>query len=486
MSHSQGFESRKTLLLGIALIILSGIVAGAILPLTNALAGYQDGDGILTSLISTQKLTWYFWGQDRLLNFIPALASPFSDVETNLRIQVFLRSFFAYLAPLGILIFLNRSPRFLIVAIAITNIIIISCLSRYGQFNFYVQHNTFGTSMVLFALAFALTYSTLPKAIIAVAALVICSVAYATNYALLTYSVPVITILGLLRWSDRNRYITFLAVNCLAILIARYHSKMFGEPSTSFGLAISFQGIIESLHIIRQNLNLVVFLVYVGITLFFYNVSTEKKLLELSALVCVGLGIIVLLANTLWLEMNAYNIRYFLTSELIIASVMGFVITRVLVLGNYKFVLAIPAVGLIACVFVSLGNFTHTYKELVGAPWRANSLAVAELAVDEKAQIITGGFWDVWPVVYDVKGLQPKQPVFGAAYRGGILRDEFLSSTKDKEDVVALCFYATADLCSKEISDNFKLSEGHQLLVKHVDPVTAGDKPLLRMVVEIN
>ena len=106
MSNPEGIESRKTLLLGIALIILSGIVAGAILPLTHALAGYQDGDGILTSLISTQKLTWYVWGQDRLLNFIPALASPFSDVETNLRVQVFLRSFFAYLAPLGILVFL--------------------------------------------------------------------------------------------------------------------------------------------------------------------------------------------------------------------------------------------------------------------------------------------------------------------------------------------------------------------------------------------
>jgi len=50
-------DNRSQLLLGVLLIILSGIVAGAVLPLTQALAGFQDGDGILTSLISTQKLT---------------------------------------------------------------------------------------------------------------------------------------------------------------------------------------------------------------------------------------------------------------------------------------------------------------------------------------------------------------------------------------------------------------------------------------------
>lgn len=202
-------DDRRKFLLGVLIIILSGVIAGAILPLTQALAGFQDGDGILTSLMSTQKLTWYFWGQDRLLNFIPALASPFTDVETNLRVQVFFRSMFAYLSPLGILIFFNRSPKFLLVAIAITNIILLACLSQYAQFNFYVQHNTFGTSLVMLASAYALTYSGLPKAAIAVIALFVCSVAYATNYALLTYAIPVIFLLGVLRWPAWKRYLSF-------------------------------------------------------------------------------------------------------------------------------------------------------------------------------------------------------------------------------------------------------------------------------------
>jgi hypothetical protein len=486
MMGAHVMDSRKALLLGVALIILSGIVAGAILPLTQSLAGFQDGDGILTSLISTQRLTWYFWGQDRLLNFIPALASPFSDVESNLRAQVFLRSFFAYLSPLGILIFFNRSPKFLVIAIAITNVIIISCLSQYAQFNFYVQHNTFGTSMVLLAWAYALTYSSLPKVAIGAAVLLTCSIAYATNYALLTYSIPAIALLGVLRWTDKTRYIFFFALNCAAVLIARYHSKVFGVASTEFGLNISLQGVVESLRVIYQNLNLMFLLLFLAVSLVCYKIAPEKKFLQLSAVFCVGAGIIVLLANTLWVQMNLYNVRYFLTSELIIASVLGLIITRALMLGQYQYVLAAPAVGLWCCVFSSLGGFTPTYKELVNVAWRADASAVAKLAYVEKAQIITGGFWDVWPAVYDTKQLQRTLPVFGAAFRGAVMKDDFLAATKGKGDITALCFLDTPELCANEIVGNFQVQGDNHLVVKSSEPVTAGSKKLLKMVVEVN
>nr|WP_239646755.1 hypothetical protein [Pseudomonas syringae] len=479
-------DDRRKLLLGVLLIILSGGIAGAVLPLTQALAGFQDGDGILTSLISTQKLTWYFWGQDRLLNFIPALASPFTDVDTNLRVQIFFRSMFAYLSPLGILIFFNRSPKFLLVAIAVTNIIVLACLSQYGKFNFYVQHNTFGTSLVLLAFAYGLTYSQLPKAAIAVVALLVCSVAYATNYALLTYAIPVIFLLGVLRWPEWKRYFFFFAINCLAILVARYHSQTFGVASTTFGMLISFQGIIESLHIIYENLNLAAFLLFLAIAAVSYQIAVEKKFLELSAVVCVGLGIVVLLANTLWLQMNLYNIRYFLTSELIIASILGFVITRTLMLGKYKYALIIPGLGLIYCVFVSLGGFNATYNELVAAPWRSNSEAVAKLAVEEKAEVITGGFWEVWPAVFETKHLERTLPVYGAAFRGGVLGEDFLETTKGKGEFTALCFFDTTELCVNEIVGNFGVTGENHLIVKSVEPAIAGEKKLLKMVLEVD
>ncbi|MCF5028156.1 hypothetical protein [Pseudomonas syringae] len=479
-------DERRKLLLGVLLIVMSGVIAGAIFPLTQALAGFQDGDGILTSLMSTQKLTWYFWGQDRLLNFIPALASPFTDVETNLRVQVFFRSLFAYLSPLGILIFFNRSPKFLLVAIAITNVILLACLSQYAHFNFYVQHNTFGTSLVMLAFAYALTYSKLPKPVIAAIALFVCSVAYATNYALLTYAIPAIFLLGVLRWPSWKRYLSFFVINCLAVLIARYHSQTYGVAPTELGLLISLQAVIDALHVIYQNLKLGAFLLFLAITFVCYQISAEKKFLELSGVLCVAFAIVVLLANTLWVQMNLHNIRYFLTSELIIASVFGFVITRTLMLGRYKYALLIPGLALVYCVFFPLGGFTATYKELVGAPWRSNSSAVANVAVKEKAEVIAGAFWDVWPAVFETKHLQPDLPVYGAAFRGGVLRDDFLATTKGKGEFTALCFFDTTELCVNEIVGNFGVTGDNQLVVKKAEPIVVGEKKLLKMVLEVN
>jgi len=109
--EAAGIPSPKTLLHNrrdVAFLIAVAILAGLTFPLTTILAGTQNADGVITALISTQKLTWYFWGQDRFLNFIPALAMPIVDVEWNLRFQIFLRTFFAFLAPLGVLYFFSQ------------------------------------------------------------------------------------------------------------------------------------------------------------------------------------------------------------------------------------------------------------------------------------------------------------------------------------------------------------------------------------------
>ncbi len=477
----------QKLLIGIVLIIVSGLIAGAILPLTSALAGYQDGDGILTSLISTQKLTWYFWGQDRLLNFIPALASPFSDVENNLRFQVFLRAMFAYLSPLGILIFFTRRPALLLVATAITNVIVMCSLSQYAQFNFYVQHNTFGTSLVLLTIAYSLTYSRLPMLVVAMLGLLIMSVAYATNYALLTYAIPMIAMLSVLRWPEFRRYIPFFVVNGVAILLARLHSKTYGEVSTEFGLSISWQGVIEAFHIIYENIHPAFFLGFVALAVVCYFVSKERKgALALCGVVCLAIGLIMLLANTLWVQMNLYNVRYFLTSMVMIASVLGFLITRALMQSRSRYALVFPGVALVYCIFFSLGGFGPAYNQLVGVQWRANAVAVAKLAVNEKARVITGVFWDVWPAIYEAKHLQPSLPIFGAALRAHVLKSDFLAVTKGQGDTVALCFLATAELCANEITTYLQINGDDHLVIKSTEPVAAGDKKLLKLIFEIN
>lgn len=490
-SHTQ---ARQHLVIGIACILLTGILAGIVFPLTANLAGMQDGDGMLTAPISTQKLTWYFWGQDRLLNLLPALAHPITDVESNLRLQVMLRALFAYLAPIGILILFSRQPRVLIVAIAIANIILLGCLSQYAQFNLYVQHNAAGTSLVLFAVAYAVTYSRLAKAVIALLTLVICSLAYAINFALLTYSLPIIVLLGALRKTQRMRYVLFLVVNLVAVLIAWWHSRYFGEASTSYGLAISFDGLIESAKVLYDNLHLFLFTTLIMVATLCYRLSSEKRPREIGATVCVAIGLLFLLANMLWVQMNAYNIRYFLTSLIILSAIMAYPIALVAMSTRFKYsiVLLCCLVVLGNCVFLALGGLNSGYKELVNPLWRSQSAAVADVAVAQNSRVIAGGFWDVWAAVYQTKKEQHRLPearqiaVYGATYRADVLREQFLASVLGKGEQNALCFYVNAEQCMQEMMDRFHLAPTHTLVLKKAEALKGLDKPMLSLTFEVN
>jgi len=67
----------------VAISLLTGLAIVRYLPWTNA-------DSLLSALISTQRLTVYYWGQDRLASVVPLLAWPVRDELWNYRLQILL------------------------------------------------------------------------------------------------------------------------------------------------------------------------------------------------------------------------------------------------------------------------------------------------------------------------------------------------------------------------------------------------------------
>ncbi|SHN26488.1 hypothetical protein SAMN05216593_11969 [Pseudomonas asturiensis] len=487
-------DRSRSLLPGIALLLLCGLIAGIAFPMTVTLSGMQDGDGMLTALISTQNLTWYFWGQDRLLNVLPALTHPFTNVETNLRLQVMMRAMLAYLAPLGVLVFLTRELRLLVIAVAIANVVVVTCLAPYALFNFYVQHNTAGTSLVMLAATYALTYSRLPKPVMGVLVVLTLCVAYAANFALLTYALPMIVLIGLLKREERKRHALFLAANFVAILVARLHSSYFGEPSTSYGMQISWDALVAAGHSIHTFMHLFTLATFAVVAGLCYPYAREKRPWEIAAAVSIGLGLVVLLANTYWVQKNGYDIRYFITAQILITSVIGYLIAQALLSLNlrYGLVVALCIAALANCVAMGLGGYNGYYKELVSPTWRAQSAAVADVAVAQNVRVIAGGFWDVWAAVYQTKREQRSRPkyermdVYGATFRGEVLREQFLASVLGKGEQNALCFYTDVNQCLVEINARFHLPPDYTLTLKKSEAVQILSLPMLKLVFEVN
>ncbi|CAI3788160.1 hypothetical protein AHFPHNDE_01833 [Pseudomonas sp. MM227] len=471
----------------IIFLVFTALLAGLLFPLTGSLAGTQDGDGVLTALISTQQLTWYFWGQDRLLNIFPAIAAPIQDVEWNLHFQIFLRSLCAYLAPLGVLVFIQRNPRVLAAAVAITNIILIVSMSQYAQFNVYVQHNTFGISLVLFAVSYLVFWSSLPAAARWVLILLICSVAYATNYALLMYSIPAIIGFGMLRLPEWRRFASFFAINCVAVLIAKYHAQAFGDPSTAFGLNFTLEAYPHAFAVLAENLNLPVLSVCAVIAIVCFVSNRQKPVLEFLGVALLAVAMFILLCGTQWLQTNAYNIRYYITCGILLTSLMGYAIAVHLV-ERKRPVGFLCIAGLVACLFIPLGGFKSDYDELVNPRWRQDSKEIAKVAHETQARFVIGGFWDVWPTVFEAEELRDGEPqmVYGGAFRGHALTEEILESLRKEPGQNALCFLPEVQACLDELKSNLRTAPEVSFSGSPATAVSVAGKQMIEFKVSVN
>lgn len=70
---------------------------------------YLNADILLNSIMSLQKITLYYWGQNRLLNILPLLAYPIANPSYNLILIIFVTSATLFALVLLISKFVTRS-----------------------------------------------------------------------------------------------------------------------------------------------------------------------------------------------------------------------------------------------------------------------------------------------------------------------------------------------------------------------------------------
>lgn len=469
-------------------LCIATLAAGLALPMTSVLAGMQNGDGVLTSLISTQRLTWYFWGQDRLLNFLPALAFPFRNPETNLHVQVFLRAAFAFLSPVAVICLFRGSWRYVLVVAVATECILALALTPYGAFNMWVEHNPCGTALVLFGLS-AWLFGMERNGPRALAGLTL-FLAYAVNIALITWSLPFLAVALAFGIRERRWLVLFSLANCAALLLAWAHSHWVGEPVTTFGVKFSMQAILSGYRSIAGQLSIAIMAVIFVLGLIATALRPSREG-GMAILVAVGMVAAVSALSCLsWLQTNEHHIRYFLTFITVFVACCVYAVVRALPPSMTRMPMQAAAALVLGAVmfFVGLRGVSATPFELVDPHWREPARAEARLAIDEHAALIIGDFWDVWPaVMYARSGLrdadQADAPLYGAAFRGHPLRKKMDAIfAAHPEGVLSLCLQATVDDCAKTAKFFGQLKHTVAADAATVRPMTIADKTVFLVV----
>ncbi len=417
----------------------------------TALAGHRllrlaNADALLPGLFSTQEMTWFYWGQDRLANVLPLLATPVQDLRWNLALQLFFigLGWFTLIA----LFAANhqyRSDR-QITPMRLTVVLIVSATLNLALLKpstrwvlIFEQLYAFSTVLLLAGLI-GLTRDRVGVRATGVGVVI---VAMMINPSLLLLA-PVVLVLPQRSATRRGRAAAAAATMLVAFVLTSIASAAFGTASgstasySSFSPRVSLRNLGTSFDRITTSMNFTLAVIVMafacGVVALRWRSFDRRRRITLVGAAVFGIGWTVLFTGNAWVVANGLNERYFfptfaathLLVTAAISEIVDIVYERVPVerrrlatrslLSRRSAVAAIVATTLVLSAF-TVWRFTRSSIDVLVA---AHPVVDAARAAD--AQFVLGDYWSAWPVV--VLGRMEGDDLEGIVYRFDPRRDD--------------------------------------------------------------
>lgn len=436
-----------------------------------------NADALLPALISTQELTFFYWGQDRLGSVVPLLAAPISDVRWNLAAQnlVLGVGWFGLiaLAAANHLAGTCRrvSPVVLAAATAAAGGLSMVLLPT-ASLHVFAFEQQYAIALLLHVIGlFAVTRRGVRWWVVGATLVVAGSM---INPSLVLY-VPVIVVLPGVAVRSAPA-VRALGVAVGALVLTTLASALFGDETgantgyNEFSPRRSWHNLDDALAGVWDSVRgwpVVLAALLVGAVLVNarHVVGRRLAITYLGAPV-FALGWTVLFSGNHWVATNNLYPRYFFPMFaagllLITASVTELVRTSA-ERWTRPPARGLPAAALVVAVVVTvatpvLGVWALTRVDI-------DALDAAEPGVvaarEHDVDLVTGDYWGVWPTVIAARadGLD----VLGLAYRatstGQAINDRIARGLAHEGNVTLLCIGVTAADCAGALA-NWGLSE---------------------------
>jgi hypothetical protein len=466
----------------------------------------QDADGLLLSIISIQKLTVFYWAQDRVGNLTPLLTAWIQNPLCNVYAQLFLRLLAGLLAPAFYCGLIFRRPADVWRATLVTDGLLLIVGSTTIMRDIFSQANPYGTSLALAGLA-TLALRASPGRFGRTGCLLIGTIgvtaAYVVNFGLVIVAPPLIALFAVLIPSVN--IVRLLGIHLLGALFGYLLTAIAADSHTPMGLTPSFDSVIQFAKSVWGVTNwpfVAITLLPPAALLLLLRLMRPPRLRTLRlflALLTAMLGVAALyfflVAWSDWVALNLFFPRYFVPAYLLLISVAGVSLWRIVSLFVRSRSVQHAAFAGLAIILLLAG-----YRHLVG--WKAaadrdiigngKSTIAREVAaryVSLRLDGIAGDYWAVWPAVlmaeqyhYDTRygGLN----VLGLTYRGGVRREEFLGRLATRGKLRVACIDLSPPECMASVSEEMRfpglsaqefspveqLSGGHRLWLLEITP----------------
>jgi hypothetical protein len=383
----------------------------------GTLHDFQHADSLLPVLVSTQRWTPFFWGQDRFGMLVPLVAMPIRDPLANLLAQGWVMTSATLLAPFVVARFLaGRSDEWIPIG-ACTNLLFLLIAPPVVQFDWFVTQ-PYGLSICLgfAALVVADGRGHVREPI---AAFVLLTIACWINIS----TVVMLAIAAVVKGSKPTRLLVLEAAGAvLALLLARYFAAVHTVTSLipprlwADGWKQLFENAAGAT---ASPAAAVCIAVGAAIAMGWLLSRTGGPLRwrHAAAILAMAVGNWLFVGTSLWVGMNRYSMRYMYPTLLIagvgVSTVFAALFARRTKELSVAALAALAAVAIVRYGSPSLGRVERRLDDRFGRETAA--------VLRSGATVIAGDYWRVWPAVFQANLVLVRthahSRVFGLAYR---------------------------------------------------------------------
>jgi hypothetical protein len=328
------------------------------------------------------------------------------------------------------------------------------------QHDLYVQALPYGTSFALAGLALlalrrAGHRSVGPATALRLLAIVLVLAAYLVNISLVLIAGPLLVIEALVFGSGLA--LQFGGANLLGLAVGGVAMRLFGAASpTNEGFAESSAGLLAlAHHLAGKEGRFPIAMVVGGLCILLLLRVRARRATVLPApdarfghaiaMAAVTAGAAVAVFLSTWVVQNQSHPRYLLPTYIMAAGLGGSAVAALLqrLAPAWHRVLALgAAAGLLA--FAVLRAWPPAAPTLAEPARRPAAEAVAALVIARGLDGIEGGYWEVWPAVFQAERMMyalghPAGRVFGLTYRGEARRAAFIARLLERGEFRIAC-----------------------------------------------
>jgi hypothetical protein len=377
---------------------------------------FQHADSLLTILVSTQRWTPFFWGQDRFGMLVPLVALPIRHPLANLLAQGWMMTVAALLAPFVMARFLTgRTGPWLAIG-ACCNALFLLVATPAVQFDWLVAQ-PYGLSISLGFAALILA-ADIQHVAAGITAFVLLALACWVNIGV----GPILAIATVIVGSRPVRLLALVTMaTALASLAARYGATVHTVASLAAPRQWldGWRQLLEGLPGVTASPGAVI-----GIAagtavavVWLWRSGALPPWRPAAAIVAMAVITWLVVGMSLWVGMNRYVFRY-MYPTLMIAGVGVSMVMAALFSTRAKALTAAALTAWAAAAVVRYGTPSLARVERdIDARFGARTAAV----LHSGATVVGGDYWRVWPAVFHANlalvRMHAHARVFGLAYR---------------------------------------------------------------------